>query len=259
MKILGNLDIEQISSERLIEAVVKLQFTRESQRFKSPATMNRIKSTFRSFFNWAFSSGQCSTNPAIMLHMTPFDSRHTVPICMTEIELLLETITISNDKHSLRDEALFSVYAFAGIRRSEALKLTVRDFDRKAMTLYIANPKGGRSRIQPIPMRLARVLDCHIAKNIMTDDCNPTHPLFYGSNPGSGLTAKQAWIRFDKWKKLSGIRRGLTIHSFRAGYATKLYQKTGDVLLIARAMGHADVKSTERYPGFDSHRHNTTL
>lgn len=172
--------------------------------------------------------------------------------------VLLETITRSNDMHSLRDEALFSVYAFTGIRRSEALKLTIRDFDPKALTLFIAHPKGGRSRLQPIPLRLARVLRSHISKNISVRH-KITPPLFSGIKSDNALSAKQAWIRFEKWKRLSGIRRNLTIHSFRAGYATMLYQKTGDALLVARAMGHTDIKTTERYISNDTSQLHTVL
>jgi len=246
VNVLGDLYLDQISSEQLLKAVVELQISQEKHINQSPATMNRIKSTFKSFFNWAYSTGRCSINPAIVLHMARTDSRRTVPISMGEIETLLETIPNFNDVHSLRDEALFSVYAFTGIRRSEALNLTTRDFDPKALTLFIANPKGGRSRLQPIPLRLVKVLSRHITENI-SGRRKTTLPLFSGIKSDNALSAKQAWIRFKKWKRLSGIRMNLTIHSFRAGYATMLYQATGDALMVARAIGHTDIKTTERY------------
>jgi len=185
-------------------------------------------------------------------------SRRTVPINRNEIEVLLKTIAQSNDVRSLRDEALFSVYAFTGIRRSEALRLTIGDFDSKGLTLFIAKPKGGRSRLQPIPHRLSQVLSIHITKNISVE-CRATRPIFSGQKFDNALSPKQVWVLFEKWKRLSGIRRNLTIHSFRAGYATMLYQKTGDTLLVTRAMGHSDKRTTERYIANDMFRLHSVL
>ncbi|MGH8247870.1 MAG: tyrosine-type recombinase/integrase, partial [Gammaproteobacteria bacterium] len=39
----------------------------------------------------------------------------------------------------------------------------------------------------------------------------------------------------------------LTIHSFRAGFATALHRATGDVLLVSRSLGHRDLRPTMRY------------
>jgi site-specific recombinase XerD len=79
-------------------------------------------------------------------------------------------------------------------------------------------------------------------------------PLFFGSNSTKALTAKQAREKFEKWKRFSGIRKNLTIHSFRSGYATILYRATGDILLVAQAMGHADIRTTQRYIADDASR-----
>jgi site-specific recombinase XerC len=61
------------------------------------------------------------------------------------------------------------------------------------------------------------------------------------------LSARQAQNRFDKWKTPAGIRKDLTIHSFRAGFANRLFRTTGNIHLVARAMGHSDIRSTELY------------
>jgi integrase len=39
----------------------------------------------------------------------------------------------------------------------------------------------------------------------------------------------------------------LTIHSFRAGFATQLYQSSKDIVIVARAMGHKHIKTTNQY------------
>jgi site-specific recombinase XerD len=93
---------------------------------------------------------------------------------------------------------------------------------------------------------LSRILDNYLASYRSVEKAAPA-PLFPGRIADTHLSAKQSWIRFEKWKKLADIRKQLTIHSFRAGFATILYHSYADVLLVARAMGHNDPKVTARY------------
>ena len=67
--------------------------------------------------------------------------------------------------------------------------------------------------------------------------------LFHGRHPERSLTTRQVRFRFNRWKALSGIREELTVHSFRAGFATHLYRATGDSLLVQHAIGHSDIRT----------------
>ena len=71
--------------------------------------------------------------------------------------------------------------------------------------------------------------------------------LFPGRIPGNGLTARQAQNRFEHWKAVAHLRPELTIHSFRAGFATALHHGCGDVVLVSQALGHSDVRPTLRH------------
>jgi integrase/recombinase XerD len=166
---------------------------------------------------------------------------------MQEITCLFSAIKKSDDPLAKRDEALFAVYAFTEIRRSEALALRIKDYDRVSSTLFLPRTKGGSNRIQPIPSQLAEILERYISRIERNFNFNADFPLFFGRHPEKPLSARQAQVRFEKWKKFSGIRKNLTIHSFRAGFATLLYEATGDILLVSRVMGHVDIRTTRRY------------
>jgi integrase/recombinase XerC len=71
--------------------------------------------------------------------------------------------------------------------------------------------------------------------------------LFVGRIPGKGLTARQAQARFDVWKTIAKLPSHLTIHSFRAGFATAIHDRSGDLILVSRALGHKDIRPTLRY------------
>jgi integrase/recombinase XerC len=53
--------------------------------------------------------------------------------------------------------------------------------------------------------------------------------------------------RFAFWLRRARIRKALSVHSLRHTFGTLLYQATKDLLLVGRALGHRDVKSTQRY------------
>lgn len=45
----------------------------------------------------------------------------------------------------------------------------------------------------------------------------------------------------------SAIGRGLSPHKLRAGYCSILYEQTGDIEFVRRAVGHSNVATTQRY------------
>jgi site-specific recombinase XerD len=92
-------------------------------------TMNRHRSAYKSFSRWAFETGRVPRNPAALLRFARVDSQLTAPITPEETRLLLAAIRRSGDPLRLRDEALFSIYALTGLRRTEALRLDVSDYD----------------------------------------------------------------------------------------------------------------------------------
>ena len=107
--------------------------------------------------------------------------------------------------------------------------------------------------MRPVPPRLAEILERHISNLKQNSRFSANSPLFSSRQSGRSLSVRHVQVRFDKWKNIAGIRENLTIHSFRAGFATLLHETTGDFLLVSRAMGHRDVRTTERYIADNMH------
>jgi integrase/recombinase XerC len=242
--ILGNVPLRAISAKDLRHVVAQLAAADVDGVILRPATMNRVKSVFRSFFSWCFDSELVTVDPSAGLKSVKVVSRKTIPITKSEIALFLKTIRNSEDSLAGRDEALFAVYAYTGIRRTEALRLRIGDYDPKGAVLNLEKAKGGESRTLYVPRPLAKILGRY-KKSFSS--VSTLSPFFPGRNPGLPLTPRQVQLRFDHWKSRSGVNSGLTIHSFRAGYATLLHKTTKDPLLVSKAMGHKDIRSTNRY------------
>jgi integrase len=127
------------------------------------------------------------------------------------------------------------------------LPLTLQDYDPGSGVLQLAWTKNGGGQIKFVPSPLADILTKRI-RVLRRDNMSLRRSMIFpGRSADQPMSARHVQIRFDKWKKLAGIRKTLTIHSFRAGFATSLYETTGDIFLVARAMGHRDVSTTMRY------------
>jgi site-specific recombinase XerD len=241
------MPLKALSTEILNEAVAGMSIIGyPGGPRRSEVTLNRHRSAFRGFFRWAFETGRIPTNPALLMHRARVESAPTSPIMLAETRLFLRAIRRSKDSLRLRDEALFSTYALAGLRRKEALLLDQSDYNVKAKLLCIKNGKGGHVRTVPVVRALGRLLN-----RFQIDSWSRGNPvegkLFPGRLPGTGLTARQAQERFERWKAVAGLRPELTIHSFRAGFATALHHGCGDVMLVSQALGHKDLRATLRY------------
>ena len=220
---------------------------------RAATTLNRFRSAYRSFCRWAFDTGRLAANPALRLRASRADSARTAAITPRETRRLLTTIRESGDPLRLRDEALFSTYALTGIRRCEALQLEARDFDSARATLLIRAGKGGRTRNVPLVRPLAALL-ARAAEETRRKGGAEHAKLFPGRCPGEALSARQAHARFERWKSAAALRPELSIHSFRAGFATALHRRSGDVVLVARALGHRDLRPMLRYIECDARR-----
>ena len=51
----------------------------------------------------------------------------------------------------------------------------------------------------------------------------------------------------EKYLRQTGLDTRTTPHSLRHSFATKLYEKTGDLHLVQRALNHRQITTTEIY------------
>ena len=259
LSILGNVSISKITDTHLAEAVIYLASKGARSGGRSPSTMNRMRSIYRSFLGWCFQSGRLSRNPAIYLRPANATSRRTVPIQPDEMIRLLSTIKTKEDPLSKRDFLLFSMYVFTGIRRNEALFIKIRDYNSHDRLLNLMVTKGGKPRTIVLPEFLALAINDYIAFLIAGIQMSPESYIFPGRNKNNALTGRQAQLRFDYWKEKSGIRKELTIQSLRAGFANIMYRYTEDRQLTSKLLGHSETTLSKHYIYMDDSEIRTRI
>jgi len=129
-----------------------------------------------------------------------------------------------------------------GLRPVELCNLKVKDVDLEQRTVYPTTAKYGASRI----LRISHNLKEAIADHIIRENLTPNDKLFNGDADFYGK--KYRAMRNALAKKLKDpTLQQIRLYDFRHYFATNLYDKTKDILLVKQQMGHKKLETTLIY------------
>ena len=128
-----------------------------------------------------------------------------------------------------------------GLRLSEVLGLLPGDIDSGRMTITIRRGKGKKDRVVPLPERLLEPLRDYYREH------RPLTWLFEGQTVGEPYSARSLQKVVKLAAGRAGVRRAVTAHMLRHSYATHLLEGGTDLRYLQEVLGHASVKTTERY------------
>lgn len=211
---------------------------------RSLASMHRFKAAIRSFFAWAEQNGLVRQNLAatLVLHRL----LRTPPRFLTEIEKrrLLKELRGRSSPVAIRDRIIIELFLGTGIRLQELVDLDIEDVDLDAKHLRV-RAKGSVPQVKFLKSNLRSLLRSYLTKRRRLGD-GECGALFL-SNRGQRLCERQVARRLDYWLKAASIHKKLSPHSLRHTFATHLYSRTGNILVVQRALGHRDLSTTLIY------------
>lgn len=242
---LGEVDLVDISPATIDTALTHpLTMNTPVGLPKSPATMHRMKAVVKSFFSWATDTGLCESNPARSVIMKRL--ARTPPHYLTEGEVrrFLTELHDRSNPLARRDRVIFELFLGTGIRLSELVNLDIDDVDLDGKHIRIMG-KGGVPQVKFLKSSLRTLLRGYLKERAKQ---SPTsiRALFL-STRGDRICNRQVAQRLSCWLTKAGIKRQITPHGLRHTFATHLYAKTSDLLLVKRALGHRDISTTEIY------------
>lgn len=150
-----------------------------------------------------------------------------------------------------KNRLLIKMIIYTGIRVSEALGLKVKDMVREGeYFIFQVRGKGNKPRT-------AMIKSEHIEQDLneWMQYRSADSALLFQSRTGKALT--QAYVSYvmDKILLTAGIRKEKNgAHMLRHTFATLLYQKNRDLILVQEALGHADLNTSRIYTHFDKER-----
>ena len=135
---------------------------------------------------------------------------------------------------------LTTTYA-AGLRISEALRLEVNDIDSKRMVIHIRGGKNGKDRLVPLSPELLAMLRRYWV------DSRQRGPLLFPGRTGRPVHIDVIRRALRATVRESGIKKRVTLHSFRHGFATHLLEDGTNVRVIQALLGHSNLETTGHY------------
>jgi site-specific recombinase XerD len=141
---------------------------------------------------------------------------------------------------TLHRAILTTCYA-AGLRISEAIRLKPTDIDSKRMVIRVEQGKGQKDRYVMLSPRLLETLRSYWRA------VRPKSWLFDGDVPGQPINRSSVELACQKARRLSHIRKPITPHSLRHGFAVHLLESGTDVRTIQLLLGHRSLATTARY------------
>ena len=194
--------------------------------------------------NWAGLGGKSGTKLPAHMNKEEIDKFLKA---IDEYDFSAETI--------YRNRLILKMIIYTGIRVSEMLNLKLRDFYREE-DLYILQVRGKGNKPR-IAMIKAKIIENDLQNWLNMRCCNDDYLVC--NKKGNRLT--QAYVsRIVENILISiGIRKEKNgAHMLRHSFATLLYQKHHDLVLVQEALGHADINTSRIYTHFDKQRLKAT-
>ena len=196
-----------------------------------PGTVNRELAGLKRLFNladeWGLFKGR---NPVRSIRFLDEDNLKLRTLSEAEEDKLL-----SNCSPYLQDLVTFALNT--GLRLGEILNLKWEEVDLDTGVLQMIVRKNHRVLELPLNDKaLAVVKGWHGIRKCQY--------VFY--NPETGGQWRDLWLGLKRACRRAGIE-GVTWHTFRHTFASRLNRNGADLVTVKELLGHADIKTTMRY------------
>ncbi|TXE86362.1 tyrosine-type recombinase/integrase [Campylobacter volucris] len=177
-----------------------------------------------------------------------------LPEYMSEEEVgkFLDAIDeIDFKNNTIRNRLIIKIIIFTGIRVSEAINIKLKDINEEN-DLYIIRirAKGNKYRVVMIKKELIE----HLLKDVKVNYLSQDGLLFVNRN-GKALTQAYVSRIVEQILFKAGIRKQKNgAHMLRHTFATLLYKKQKDLVLVQEALGHASLNTSRIYTHFDNEK-----
>ncbi len=173
-----------------------------------------------------------------------------------ELEKFLESIDKieMSAKVRARNCLLIKIIVFTGMRSNEALQLKIKDFtlENGCYTILI---KGKGDKYRAVMLKAFHI-ESLLKEWLIERELYPVkNDLLFCNQKGSALTQAYLYKQVERIINFAGLRREKNgAHMLRHSFATLLYQKRHDLILVQEALGHASLNTSRIYTHFDKQR-----
>lgn len=228
-------DLTKIQEEDINKYITYL-----ARNKKSPTTINRHISTYKTFYKYLYRGDIIDKKDYPLNKIVYLKKEKKLPKFLYYNELLELLEESSKGRDYLRDRLIIEMLYATGVRVSELVNIKLSDIDLNSRKIRVLG-KGNKERIVYFGEYAEEILKLYLKKHT-TDNAF----LFLNAMNRKLSTRGVRYIIDNIMKKLS-IKTHVTPHVLRHTFATDMLNNGCDIKIVQELLGHASLKSTEIY------------
>ena len=154
-----------------------------------------------------------------------------------------------------RNRLIIKIILYTGVRVTEALRLNMKDFVKED-DIYVIQIKGKGNK-----PRVAMIKE-DVIKSDLIDwlERRPSGNLLFSNQKGEQLSQAYIYTLVKDILIAANINKTKKgPHFLRHSFASLLYMKSKDLVLVQEALGHADINTSRIYTHFDKDKLKVTM
>ena len=213
----------------------------------SGSSLQRVLSTFRSFFKYLLIEGVVKNNPAQNIQAPKANRKLPSTLDVDSVSRLVE---IKGDEvETVRDRAMLELFYSSGLRLSE-LSLLDNDDGKSSLSGTIrVRGKGDKERDIPVGEKARVAIKSWLARR--SELANEKEQALFVGKQGKRIHNSVIQKRLKYWAKIQGIDMNVFPHLLRHSFASHMLESSGDLRAVQELLGHADISTTQIYTHLD--------
>ena len=205
----------------------------------------RTLSAVRSFHRFLLREGVTDRDPAVGVPQPRLPRSLPRPLPVEDVRRLLEAPD-EGSPAGLRDRAILELLYGSGLRISELTGLDVDDLDLEEGSVRVLG-KGGKEREVPLGSFGRDAVGAYLTRGRPALASVATRGAVFLNARGGRLSRQSCARLLNRYVRLAGIERRVTLHTLRHSFATHLLEGGADVRVVQELLGHASVATTQIY------------
>ena len=226
---------------------IRTLISKKHRQGLSGASLQRLLSTFRSFFKYLLVENMIKNNPAKNIQ-APKTGRK-LPSTL-DVDSVTRLIEIKGDEvETVRDRAILELFYSSGLRLSELSSLDIEIGKNITSGAIRVKGKGDKERDIPVGKKASEAVKAWLTRRVELANENE-QALFVGKQ-GKRIHNSVIQKRLKYWAQKQGIEINVFPHLLRHSFASHMLESSGDLRAVQELLGHADISTTQIYTHLD--------
>ena len=200
-----------------------------------PVSINSYLTAVRAYLNWLHIEGHLKDKPRV--HLLKCEDRVIATLTPDQVQRIIRHVPKGvNDR---RIHTFVLLVLDTGLRMSEALSLTTDSVDFDNLVIKVRG-KGGKHRLIPFSIECRRVLFRYMSRH--------DRSVVFSTRTGAPLTKRNTgrdMKELGRKLRITGVR--FSPHTLRHTFAVTFLRNGGDIYMLSRILGHANITTTTVY------------